>query len=173
MVRSWVRGGSHVAERRRSVTLEGRIMDAHWDLQLFQNITVQLLEGNRLVLDPFQLSSLQYTTLLLLDMDEGWRLTDLSERLLCERSTVTRIIDALETRQLVRRVPDPEDRRSQRVTITDAGATMREQAHAALEASLIQRFGCLNEDERHQLRRLHEKLTNGLKVEGEKTAETF
>ena len=37
--------------------------------------------------------------------------TDLSERLLCERSTVTRLVDYLEGEGLVHRVADPEDRR--------------------------------------------------------------
>ena len=45
----------------------------------------------------------------------------LSERLGCVKSNVTQLMDRLEAERLVRRVPDPHDRRSVLAEITEAG----------------------------------------------------
>ena len=137
-------------------------MDAYYDYRLLQNIAVLLDAGDRQVLREFNLNPMQYSALLLLGSEEGWRLTDLSERLLCERSTVTRIVDFLESEGLVNRLPDPEDRRSQRVALTPAGTALYEQAFAAHNRSLHQRFSALSEEEQQQLHLLHQKLFEGL-----------
>ncbi|HSO22221.1 MAG TPA: arsenite methyltransferase [Chondromyces sp.] len=51
----------------------------------------------------------------------GQRLGELSARLGIAASTLTRNLDRLEERGLVRRAADPEDRRAQRVVLSDAG----------------------------------------------------
>lgn len=144
-------------------------MDVYQDYRVFQEIFVLLEDGDRQMLRAFNLSTLQYHALLLLDATEGWRLTDLSERLLCERSTVTRLVDFLEGEGLVSRVADPEDRRSQRVALTEAGVALRAQARTALEHSLQQRFSSLNTTEQQQLSLLHEKLLHGLYAQKERS----
>ena len=106
-------------------------MDEHQDYRIIQDLATLLDHADRLVLRPFNLSTIQYNALLLLNTEEGWRLTDLSDRLLCERSTVTRLIDYLESEGLISRCADPADRRSQRVTLTAAGLARRDQAQAA------------------------------------------
>ena len=45
----------------------------------------------------------------------------LSERLGCVKSNVTQLMDRLEADHLVRRVPDPQDRRSVLAELTEAG----------------------------------------------------
>src|SRR5438309_4420537 len=47
--------------------------------------------------------------------------SELGERLIVTRSTVTGVLDSLERRELVRRTPHPTDRRSVVVEITDEG----------------------------------------------------
>ena len=140
-------------------------MDEYQDYRVFQDLGVLLDHGDRLVLRPFNLSTLQYNALLLLDVEEGWHLTDLSERLLCERSTVTRLVDYLEGEGLVHRVADPEDRRSQLVTLTSAGVMRRDQARAALENAIKQRFSILSQAELQQLLELNRRLRNVLLAE--------
>lgn len=54
--------------------------------------------------------------------DGGLRLSELSARLGIAASTLTRNLDRLEDRGLVRRAADPEDRRAQRVVLSDAGS---------------------------------------------------
>lgn len=92
------------------------------------------------VLRPFHLTPEQFDTLLLLETDTGWRMGDLSGRLLVDNSKMTRIVDYLAGQGWAERQPDPDDRRAQQVVLTSAGATQREAAQvahlAALQASL-------------------------------------
>jgi DNA-binding MarR family transcriptional regulator len=48
-------------------------------------------------------------------------LGQLAERLACVKSNATQLMDRLEADRLVRRVPDPADRRSIRAEVTDEG----------------------------------------------------
>ncbi len=50
--------------------------------------------------------------------------SELGERLIVTRATVTGLIDSLETRGFVRRSPNPDDRRGLLVEITPAGLTV-------------------------------------------------
>lgn len=51
----------------------------------------------------------------------GIRMADLAERVVLSKSGLTTLVDRLEDRGLVRRLPDPADRRATRIVITDAG----------------------------------------------------
>lgn len=64
-----------------------------------------------------KLGALQHLT----EASEPLPLGQLAERIACVKSNVTQLIDRLEADGLVRRVPDPEDRRSVRAAITDEG----------------------------------------------------
>jgi DNA-binding MarR family transcriptional regulator len=79
----------------------------------------------------------------LADAGEPVPLGQLACRLCCVKSNVTQLIDRLEAEGLVRRVPDPADRRSVLAQITEAGrerlreaTEARERAEAALLADL-------------------------------------
>ncbi len=133
-------------------------MDDYQEYRLIQDLSLLLDHADRLVLRPFNLNTLQYNALLLLNTEEGWRLTDLSARLLCERSTVTRLVDFLESEGLVARSADPIDRRSQRVILTPAGLAKRDQAHAAIKEALHKRLSVLSREEVQQLFDMHRRL---------------
>jgi MarR family 2-MHQ and catechol resistance regulon transcriptional repressor len=133
--------------------------------RMIHDIYVLLDDGDRRVLRAFNLSPSQFAVLGLLGSEEGWRLTDLSERLLFDKSTITRIIDRLEGAGLVLRVADPSDRRVQRVVLTPAGQALREQAQAAHERSIERRMGVLDNDEQLQLHQLLDKLRSGLQAD--------
>lgn len=49
-----------------------------------------------------------------------------AERLFCDASNVTGMVDRLEARGLLERREDPRDRRVKRITLTDEGAAVRE-----------------------------------------------
>lgn len=57
----------------------------------------------------------------LLKLHDGASMRDLAERLHCDRSNVTGLIQRLERRRLVRRVADPHDGRSWQISLTPAG----------------------------------------------------
>ena len=50
-----------------------------------------------------------------------------AERLFCDASNVTGMVDRLEARGLLERREDPRDRRVKRIALTDEGALVREQ----------------------------------------------
>jgi DNA-binding MarR family transcriptional regulator len=140
---------------------------------MIHDIYVLLDDGDRRLLREFNLSTSQFAVLLLLDADEGWRLTDLSERLLFDKSTITRIIDRLEQAGLVQRIADPTDRRVQRVVLTAAGLEQRNQARTAHERSLERRMAVLDADEQRSLCALLAKLRDGLQAELARAADSL
>jgi DNA-binding MarR family transcriptional regulator len=80
----------------------------------------------------------------LAEAEQPLALGQLAERIACVKSNVTQLVDRLEADGLVRRVPDPEDRRSVRAAITDEGLARYRAGTAAVkvaEASLITELG--------------------------------
>jgi MarR family 2-MHQ and catechol resistance regulon transcriptional repressor len=69
----------------------------------------------------------QYGVLRNLENGEEVRLSDLSQRLVCTNSNVTRLIDFLSREGLVKRIEDREDRRVTRVRLTDSGRQLRDE----------------------------------------------
>jgi len=68
---------------------------------------------------------------------EAMPLSELASRLACVRSNMTQLVDRLEADGLVRRVADPNDRRSVKAQITDEG--QRRQADGAQRADALER----------------------------------
>jgi len=136
---------------------------------MLQDIYVLLDDGDRRVLRGFGLSTLQYAAMLLLDGSEGRRLTDMSDLLQREKSTLTRIVDRLEHEGLVQRIADPHDRRAQRVLLTPSGSDRLAQARQAHRHSLEQRLSALSIQEQKQLADLLNKLRQGLRAEAERS----
>ncbi|MCU0495663.1 MAG: MarR family transcriptional regulator [Chloroflexaceae bacterium] len=132
--------------------------------RMIHDLYVLLDDGDQRVFRAFDLSTSQYAVLVLLDNEQGKRLTDLSAQLLFDKSTITRIVDRLEQSELVRRIADPDDRRAQRVVLTPTGAIRRARAQAAHLESVEQRLAVLDELEHDQLVALLAKLRVGLRV---------
>ncbi len=82
---------------------------------------------------------------------EGIRMTDLSERLVVSKSGLTTIIDRLEARGLLRRVPDPDDRRAIRIAITDEGYAVLRSAAKVHMASVDHNFSSHITDDEAQM----------------------
>ncbi|HET6737932.1 MAG TPA: MarR family transcriptional regulator [Kribbella sp.] len=59
-------------------------------------------------------------------------MTELSGILGIERSSLTSMVDRLERRSLVARIPSPGDRRACRIELTDDGLAVAHQAHDAV-----------------------------------------
>lgn len=131
--------------------------------RLVHDIYVLMDDGDRRVLAPLNLSPLEFAVLQQLDMSQGRRLTDVGATLLCVKSTITRIVDRLERDGLVLRTPDPDDRRAQRLVLTEEGAAVRSAAIAAHNTSIQQRFSVLSPAEQRQFHDLLAKLRCGLR----------
>src|SRR5688500_1019517 len=73
-------------------------------------------------LSPLGLSLAKLNVLgILVGSSRPLTLGELAQRLACVRSNVTQLVDRLESDGLVRREADPEDRRSIRDVVTEAG----------------------------------------------------
>ena len=86
----------------------------------------------------------------------------LSAALLVTSGTMTNRLDRLEARGLVRRLPDPDDRRGLLVELTDEGRELADRAVAVHVAREEQLMSGLTRRERDQLSRLGRKLLASL-----------
>lgn len=74
--------------------------------------------------------------LLSLWQEDGLKLMELGRRAGLEPSTMTGLIDRMERAGLVRRVADPDDRRAQRIHLTEPGRVVEETALAVVEQTI-------------------------------------
>ena len=65
-------------------------------------------------------------------LDEPKRMRDVADWLACDNSNLTGIIDRLEERDLVKRTPDPGDRRVKMLVLTDAGRRLHKEIVARM-----------------------------------------
>ena len=97
----------------------------------------------------------QFDVLATLWHGEGITQQELAERLLVTKGNVVGLIDRVSTAEWVERRPDPEDRRANRLYLTDAGRKLLAEAWPS-QIDLNQKiFGTLTEAE---LRLMHELL---------------
>ncbi len=64
--------------------------------------------------------------------EDGLQMSELARRARLSKQTLTTLVPALETKGLVVRVPDPADRRAQRVYLTQRGQDLRPVADQVL-----------------------------------------
>ena len=82
----------------------------------------------------------------------------LAEGACCARSNITQIVDRLEMDGLVRRVDDPDDRRSVRAELTDPGMAQAEEGTTQLDLCRAQFAAAFTAAERVELARLLAKI---------------
>jgi DNA-binding MarR family transcriptional regulator len=122
--------------------------------ELYEDIrTVHLLmEGSvARALSAVDLTSPGYNALAVLAETGALPITQLARRLLIDDSTATRVVDALERQDLVRRVADPVDRRIRRVEMTHAGRERLRAAGARVDDVAVRFFAPLGADVQAQL----------------------
>lgn len=86
----------------------------------------------------------------------------LCEKLLVSGSNLTTVIDNLERNGLVRRDPNPDDRRAYLIRLSDAGKSLIARAFPAHAARVRSLLGVLTQAEQRELGRLCKKLGLGL-----------
>lgn len=110
------------------------------------------------VIAPHELTVRQYGLLLLLQAQGPQAQIVLSQQVGLDRTSVMRTVDLLEARGLVRRDPDPTDRRKHSVALTDAGTELL--AHSLIKVQQTERdfAAVLSDKERAQLLSLLKRL---------------
>lgn len=101
-------------------------------LDLIDALVARYQESYEAAAARHQLTSSQVRVLELLSQ-QPLAMSRLAERLKCEPSNVTGIVDRLEARGLVRRGPDPADRRVKLAAVTEAGRSIGDQVRASTD----------------------------------------
>lgn len=131
---NWVQAGW--AEAAAGMALVTSIMRAQ---------QIMLSEVER-VLRPFGLTFARYEVLMLLHFSRSGALPvgKIGQRLQVHPASVTNAVARLETDQLVRRTPNPQDRRSVLAELTDAGRIRALEATEALNNDVFEPAGSLS-----------------------------
>ncbi len=88
----------------------------------------------------------------------GLKLREIAQRLRIAPRSATEVIDGLEERELVQRVPHPNDRRATLVIITEQGRQLHQELKAERQRSSEDFFAVLDDADRQELSRLLGKL---------------
>ena len=96
--------------------------------ELLKEIFLLLDDGDRRLLNQFNLSTPRFYALLHLGSMPGMTPNQLSELMFCDKSNVTRLIKNLEQDGHVVRRPHENDGRSVRLFLTEQGTHVRQQA---------------------------------------------
>jgi MarR family 2-MHQ and catechol resistance regulon transcriptional repressor len=113
------------------------------------------------------LTSSQFDIIATLGNTAGMTFKELGERTLITKGTLTGVVDRLEAKALVRRLPSPTDGRCQIVQLTPRGEKIFERvfpAHVAHIGEALQGFG---HDDLHQLQGLLKRLGSAFRHEPE------
>ena len=86
------------------------------------------------------------------------RLRDVTQNMLISQPSVSRLIDRMVARELVTKLPDPEDGRGALIRATDAGARAFRRIAMVHGRSIAERMSSLDDDELRALLALTERL---------------
>jgi DNA-binding MarR family transcriptional regulator len=129
--------------------------------ELIDHTAKTLRRIQRMTIYESGLTPPQYHVLRTLWNKDGLALKELAEACNCTRATITGLIDSLENKGLVRRDPNPNDRRSLLAVLTSEGRVLQVQTEA-LEAVYQECCPGLEPHEFHQLGGLLTKLNDSL-----------
>ena len=123
--------------------------------EAFWSVARQLRETSQKTLAPWDITPAHLRALRVLTRHGRMRLSELSEHLHIVPRSTTEVVDALESRDLVQRRPDPDDRRATLVELTEHGASVLD----AIRGTASERvFGRLSPADRAHLARILRKL---------------
>jgi DNA-binding MarR family transcriptional regulator len=121
---------------------------------LLKHAQLRLAELNTSVLAPFGISGRELAVLTVIGEAPPLSQQELARRMAIDRTTTVALIDGLESKSLVTRRPDPQDRRRNVVGLTDVGrVVLRDGRRAADEAEQRLLAAVSDQDARH-LRRI-------------------
>jgi DNA-binding MarR family transcriptional regulator len=123
--------------------------------EAFWAVARRLRDASQETLAPWDITPAQLRALRMLRRHGVMRLSELSDRLRIAPRSATEVVDALESRGLVQRRPDPGDRRATLVEVTGGGGGVLD-AVRGTEAERV--FGRLSPAERSHLARILRKL---------------
>ena len=126
--------------------------------EAFWSVARRLRHTTHDTVTPFGITPGQARALGVLGRHGGMRLSDLAYHLRIAPRSATEVIDALEERGLVKRSPDPADRRATLVSLTSEGEQLGRAVRTARRAQAEAFFGRLGSGDRDALTRILRSL---------------
>jgi DNA-binding MarR family transcriptional regulator len=124
----------------------------------FRSVSRQLRETSQETLAPWDINPSQFRALRVLNHHGAIRPSDLSGRLHIAPRSATEVVDALQSRGLVERRPDPSDRRATLAELTEHGTTVLRGIRAARGTEAERVFDRLSPADRDHLARILREL---------------
>ncbi|MFY9927672.1 MAG: MarR family transcriptional regulator [Streptosporangiaceae bacterium] len=126
--------------------------------EAFWSVARRLRETSQETLAPWDITPAQLRALRTLSRHGTMRLSELSVHLHIAPRSATEVVDALESRDLVRRRPDLADRRATLVELTEHGVSILAAIRAARGTQTERVFASLSTADRDDLARILRKL---------------
>lgn len=110
-----------------------------------------------------ELNFTQFVALKLLGHTEPMTPVELARALHYNPGALTRLLDKLEQRGYLKRVPDPDDRRALRLELTARGKALRKRVIGYCDAVAERTFACTTTREREQLHGVLARVLDGMR----------
>lgn len=88
------------------------------------------------------------------ELETGISQVELANTTFKEPAAVTRTLDILQRKELIERLPNPDDRRAFLIQLSDEGKTLVERMTPLVQAMRKEAFAGLNDDEMNTLKKL-------------------
>ncbi len=115
-------------------------------------------------LDKYNISSGQFMFLLELYNEDGKNQEEISENIKIDKTTTTRAIKKLEERGFIYRIKDENDKRANKIYLTEKGYEVKDKIFLVLEQWNKKIGETLTKDEEETLRNLLEKVSDNIKI---------
>jgi DNA-binding MarR family transcriptional regulator len=132
----------------------------HGIIRLITRVRTEMMDALDRELAKFDISAPQLIVLASLASREADSAASLCKNISYDPGAMTRMIDRLEQKGLVRRTPHPEDRRATNLEITSAGRALYPQLVAAKETVAAQFLRGFGEDEIRALESMLNRLVD-------------
>ncbi len=133
---------------------------------LIKETFILLDDGDRRLFNQFNLTPPRFYALSHIAEEPGLSSSRLSERLLCDKSNVTRIVKGLESKGYIERQPHETDGRAIRLFLTEKGTAVLQQVQSAHTQFNQTRINSIDTDSQskllHHLTQLNSSLLTAL-----------
>ncbi len=118
--------------------------------------------GQKFASAGHKISAEEWAVLLMLWQEDGRLPSAIAELTFRDRTTVTRLLDGMEKKEMIRRQADPRDRRKMRVFLTETGRALEAILKPIAQELIAQAQQNLSVEEVAQLTLLLRKMTQNL-----------
>jgi DNA-binding MarR family transcriptional regulator len=146
--------------RATAPALAGRtpVPAKHGIIRQINRVRIELIDALDRELSKFDISAPQFIVLASVANKEADSASGLCKNISYDPGAMTRMIDRLEQKGLVRRVPNADDRRATNLEITTGGRALYPQLLAAKEIVAAQFLRGFSADEVHLLERFLDRM---------------